>query len=73
MLDVKAFGARLAELRRRTNMRQRDVARAVGVTAQAVSNWETGKSFPDLCILDELALALGVEIRDLFEPNSNIE
>ena len=66
MVDIKEFGFRLAKLRRNVSLTQGEVAKAVGVTIQAVSNWETGRNCPDLCILDDLASILEVEIKDLF-------
>ena len=66
MLDIKDFGNRLAALRKNANLTQNDIARAVGVTIQAVSKWENGRNFPDLAYLDDLASVLGVEIKELF-------
>lgn len=70
MLDAKKFAQRLLCLRRRANLRQLDVAERCLVSAQAVSKWERGHCCPDLLLLDDLASALGVEIRDLFEEEN---
>ena len=35
-----SLGSRIAELRRKKNMTQEDLANALGVTPQAVSKWE---------------------------------
>ena len=40
----QTLGSRIAELRRKKNMTQEDLANALGVTPQAVSKWETGDS-----------------------------
>ena len=69
MIDIKNFGQRLSELRHNANLKQQDVAEKCFVSIQAVSKWERGQSCPDLLILDDLASALGVEIKDLFEEN----
>ena len=69
MLDIKNFGKRLFHLRHTAHLRQQDVAQRCFVSIQAVSKWERGQSCPDLLILDDLASALGVEIKDLFEEN----
>ena len=58
----------LMKLRERAGKTQRQVAEAVGVTVQTVSNWETGRRIPTLtpgqtlklcealeCTLEELA------------------
>ena len=69
MIDIKSFGQRLSELRHNANLKQQDVAEKCFVSIQAVSKWERGQSCPDLLTLDDLASALGVEIKDLFEEN----
>ncbi len=69
MIDIKNFGQRLSELRHNANLKQQDVAEKCFVSIQAVSKWERGQSCPDLLILDDLALALGVKIKDLFGEN----
>lgn len=69
MIDIKNFGQRLSELRHNADLKQQDVAEKCFVSIQAVSKWERGQSCPDLLILDDLALALGVKIKDLFGEN----
>ena len=45
---MKIFiGETIAKRRREMNMTQEDVAAAVGVSPQAVSKWETGKTVPN--------------------------
>lgn len=46
----------LIALRKRINLTQRQLAKAVGVTEQTISNWETGLSEPLLTIPQTLAL-----------------
>ena len=70
MIDMKNFGRRLAELRRNANLKQREIATRCSVSVQAVSKWERGQSCPDILILDDLAAALGVEVKDLFGDKS---
>ncbi len=73
MVDVKKFGRRISYLRRKVHLRQQDVAEKCFVSVQAVSKWERGQCCPDLLILDNLATALGVEIKDLFEEEAEEE
>lgn len=73
MLNMKDFGRRLAELRQKANLKQRDVAEHCMVSVQAVSKWECGLCCPDLLLLDDLAAALGVEVKDLFTDATNRE
>ena len=65
MIDTIGLGKRIAEARHKRGLTQRDLARLVGVTAQAVSKWERGGSCPDISILDEVADALEVSVLDL--------
>lgn len=44
MLDQKVFGEKLRNHRKRLAMTQEEVAVKVGVSAQAISKWETGVS-----------------------------
>lgn len=44
MLDMHIFGEKLREHRRYRGMTQEEVANQIGVSAQAVSKWESGVS-----------------------------
>ena len=46
---------RLKELRIKKNIKQQDLAKALNVTKQSVSNWENGKRLPNIEILIQLA------------------
>ncbi len=50
-----SLGSRIAELRRKKNMTQEDLANALGVTPQAVSKWENDLSCPDITLLPDVA------------------
>ena len=65
MIDTQCLGKKIAEARRSTGMTQSALALRVGVTAQAVSKWEQGRSCPDIAILDEIADALGISLFEL--------
>ena len=41
---------RIVSLRKQRNLSQRDIAYALGITDQTVSNWEQGRSEPRLTI-----------------------
>ncbi len=60
------LGERLRQLRRRDSRTQEDLAEALGVTAQAVSRWETGSCYPDTELLPDIAHYFGVSIDELF-------
>lgn len=53
------LGLRIASMRALRNMRQTDLAEAIGVSAQTVCNWETGARLPRADVLTRLCEALG--------------
>ena len=55
----------LKDLRRLSGMTQEQVARQVGLTRQAISSYESGRTQPDLDILARLAEVYGAEITDV--------
>ena len=58
-------GVQLAAERRRAGLSQEALAARLGVTRQAVSNWEGGKSQPDLEMLKKIAAQLSIPIEYL--------
>ena len=60
-----SLGSRIAELRRKKNMTQEDLANALGVTPQAVSKWENDLSCPDITLLPQLARLFDVTTDEL--------
>ena len=44
-----------------------ELAETLGVTAQAVSKWETKTNSPDIALIPRIAQVLGVSIDELFE------
>ena len=49
------FAQRIITLRKELSMTQEQLAQELGITAQAVSKWETGQSYPDITLLPKLA------------------
>lgn len=66
MPDSADFPARLTRLRTAAGLRPADLARAAGVSRQAVHRWETGAALPSRASVLRLAAALGVRVEDLF-------
>jgi len=60
------IGKQIKYYRLRKGVRQEDLAEYMGVSAQAVSKWETESSLPDIALLPRLSVYLGVTIDDLF-------
>ena len=65
-----SLGANIAALRRARGLTQEQLAAQLGVSAPAVSKWETCSSCPDITLLCPLARALGASVDQLlaFEP-----
>ena len=63
---MKTLGERIAELRRERGMTQENLAQTVGVSAQAISKWETCATMPDITLLPVLAGVFEVSIDALF-------
>ncbi len=60
------LGTKIRQLRRRDGRTQEALAEALGVTAQAVSRWESGGSYPDMNLIPSIANYFGVTIDALF-------
>lgn len=60
-MDLR-IGSRIIELRKKKGITQEQLAAALGVSAPAVSKWETDSSYPDITLLCPLARALGTDV-----------
>lgn len=65
MFNMAKIGRKIAELRKRNGLTQMGLADALGISFQAVSNWERGNTMPDISKLQELSGILGVSIDEL--------
>lgn len=63
--DSVMVGSRIMKLRKAAGMTQMQLAETMGVSFQAVSNWERGMSCPDIARLTELAALLGVSVDEI--------
>ena len=48
-------------------MEQKELARALGITANAISNWETGRARPDVYLIPEICRTLHISLYELFD------
>jgi transcriptional regulator with XRE-family HTH domain len=67
------LGARIKELRKRGGLSQDQLAEKVGIEAKYLSRIEVGKRYPSLETLEEIADALEVEMKELFEYSHHSE
>ena len=70
---MRDIGANIRRARTRRHLTQDDLAQTVHTTRQTISNYETGRSRPDVETLRRLADALGVELTELLdgEPSAD--
>mgnify|MGYP004669396975 CR=1 FL=1 len=72
MFDTMKIGKKIAELRKQKDMTQFELADAMGVSFQAVSNWERGNSMPDISKLTELSEILGTTVDELLGKSNPV-
>jgi len=60
------IGSRIRSLRLSNSMTQEQLAGRLGVSAQAVSKWESGTNMPDIQLLPDLSVIFGITIDELF-------
>ena len=65
MFDTMKVAQKIREARNARNMTQTALADEMGVSYQAVSNWERGNSMPDISKLEQLCNVLGITIYEL--------
>lgn len=60
------LGKKIQSLRKELGITQQELAEKLFVSYQAISQWENGNTNPDISILPDLSLALGVSLDELF-------
>lgn len=70
--NMNQTGRRISELRKKQNMTQMELADKLGISFQAVSNWERGNTMPDISKLPELAQIFNVTTDDLLGDASGL-
>ncbi len=72
-MNYEALGNNISRYRKAKGMTQENLAEKLGVSAQAVSKWENGQSYPDISLLPELAKIFQVSMDDLFSYEQKSE
>ena len=65
----ESIGNRIAKYRKEKGLTQEALANQMGVSAQAVSKWETDASCPDISALPQLCKILGITTDELLTGN----
>lgn len=73
MFDTVQVGRKIKDLRMKNNLTQMNLADLLGVSYQAVSNWERGNSMPDISKLSELSAAFHCTIDELLGNSRETE
>jgi len=69
MFNIAKVGAYITILRKSKKMTQGKLAEILGISHQAVSNWERGAALPDITLLLDLANALGTTVDNLLSAS----
>lgn len=64
-MNTYITGTTIRQLREKNALTQNELADKIGVSAKAVSRWETGKGFPDISLIEPLAEALNISVIEL--------
>ena len=57
---------RIRFFREKSGLEQKALAKQIGVSSNAVSNWENGRGRPDINLLPDICAALGITMYDLY-------
>lgn len=71
-MNTYITGATVKKLREAKGITQLQLADIIGVTAKAVSKWETAKGLPDISLIEPLSQALGVSVMELMSGETVI-
>jgi len=62
---MEKFSSFLTSRRKEMKLSQSELGDILGYSMQTISNWETGRCLPDLCLWDNLARALDIDVTGL--------
>lgn len=65
------LGDKIKELRKNDGRKQEDLAKALGVTPQAISRWEANGGYPDMGMIPSIANYFHITIDELFGYNND--
>ena len=69
-------GNTIKKLREKNKLTQNEFAEKLSVSNKAISKWETGKGYPDIVLIEDIAKVFNVSITELFSgdtiENTNI-
>lgn len=66
----KTVGERIAEMRKKAGLTQKDMARRLNVSDKSVSRWERDENLPDLYMALDIAKLFGISVDELIGSES---
>lgn len=72
-MNKDKFGEFVCMLRKEKGMTQQELGNKLHLTNKAISKWERGLSYPDICILQDVARILNVSVLELLNGERNTE
>lgn len=73
MLDSAKIGNFIAAKRKGLGLTQQQLADKLNISFQAISKWENGTAYPNVEILYDLGIALGVTVDEILSGNEKVE
>ena len=64
---------KLKEVRERAGLTQEQVAQSVMVSRQTISNWENGRSLPDIISIIKLSDLYGISVDELLKDDQKMQ
>lgn len=65
-MNQMKIGKFISECRKEKGLTQQELAERLGLTAKAVSKWETGNGLPDVSLYETLCKELGITLNEFF-------
>lgn len=72
-MDSRKIGNFIAAKRKKLGLTQQQLADQLSVSFQAISKWENGTAYPNVEILYDLGIALGVTVDEILSGNEKVE
>ena len=61
------IGQKIKTLRLERGMKQKELAKVLSISSQAISKCENGKTLPDISVLPQIADYFGISMDELFD------
>lgn len=69
-MDQYITGLTIKKLREKNKLTQSELADRLSVSDKAISKWETGRGYPDITLIEDIAKTFNVSITELFSGDT---